>query len=75
MCVCASVCVCVCVCACVYLYVGIGKRVQCPWRPKDDTRSPETGVTDSFELTCGYWRFESGPLQKQIVSLTTKAPF
>jgi hypothetical protein len=29
-------------------------------------------VTDSFELPCGYWELNLGPLKEQPVLLTTK---
>jgi len=39
---------------------------------KEMTRSPGTGVTDSCELPCGCWELNSGPLQEQLVFLTTE---
>lgn len=38
-------------------------RVWFPWRPEEDVESPETKVTDSRELSCGYWKSNQGPLQ------------
>ena len=35
-------------------------------------RYPETGVTDSCELPCGYWELNLGPLKEQPVPLTTE---
>ena len=49
---------CALVCLCVCLCEGV--------------RSPGTGVTDSFELLCGCWKLNSGPLEKQSVLITTE---
>ena len=37
----------------------------------EDIRSPGTEVTDSCELPCGCWELNLGPLQGQLVILTT----
>jgi hypothetical protein len=33
--------------------------------------SPETGVADGCELPCGCWELNPGPLEEQLVFLTT----
>lgn len=35
--------------------------VWCLWRPKEDTRSPGTEITDSCKLPCGCWDSNLGP--------------
>ena len=35
----------------------------------EDARSPETGLTNSCELPCGYWKLNSRPFQEQQVLL------
>ena len=37
---------------------------------KEGIRSPRTGVTDSYELLCGCWELNPGPLEEQLVILT-----
>lgn len=34
-----------------------------PQRPQEDVRSLETGVTDSFDLPCGFWELNPGSLE------------
>jgi hypothetical protein len=41
---------------------------------REGIRSPETGVTDTPELSCGSWKSNPGPLVEQSVFLTTE-PF
>lgn len=57
--------------ACMYVCV-------CPMRPEEGVRFPRTCVTDSYELQCGCWVLNPGPLQKQsvilIVELTVELP-
>jgi hypothetical protein len=36
----------------------------------EGVRSPGREVTDSCELTCGYWELNPGPLEEQPVLLT-----
>lgn len=36
----------------------------------EGVRSPGREVTDSCELTCGYWELNPGPLKEQPVLLT-----
>ena len=38
-------------------------------------RSSGPGVTEDYELPCGCWELNSGPLQEQQVLLTTEPPF
>lgn len=45
---------------------------SCPWRPKEDVRSPGTGVTDSHEPSWGCWESNPDPLEEQPVFLTTE---
>jgi hypothetical protein len=33
---------------------------------------PGIGATDNYELTCGCWKLNLGPLKKQPVFLTTE---
>lgn len=37
---------------------------------REGIRSPETGVTDTPELSCGSWKSNPGPLVEQSVFLT-----
>lgn len=39
---------------------------------REGVRSPETGMTDSYELPCGCWELNPGPLEEQPVVLTTE---
>ena len=43
-----------------------------PWRPEEDTRTPETGVLDDCELSCRCWHSNSTPMQEQQMFLTTE---
>lgn len=58
------------------LYVCLRSTcVQCPRRPEEGTASPEIVVTDSGKSLCR-WYSESnaGPLEEQLVPLTTQPP-
>lgn len=43
---------------------------QVPVETKEDTRYPETGVTDGCEPPCGLWELSSCPLEDQLVPLS-----
>lgn len=45
--------------------------VQCPQQSEEGGVSPETVVTDAFELPCKDWESNQGPLEEQLVLLTT----
>ena len=45
--------------ACMYVCAACASG---PWRPEEDIRSPETGVTDDRKLPCGCWELKPGPL-------------
>ena len=36
--------------------------------------TPEEGITDASEPTCGCWELNLGPLEEQPVLLTTEPP-
>jgi hypothetical protein len=47
----------------------------CAWclkRLEEGIKSPGTGVTDDCEPSCGYWESNLGPLEEQLVPLTTE---
>jgi hypothetical protein len=46
------------------------KHAWCLQGPEEDISVPGTGVIDGFELPCGCWESNSGPLQEQLVLLT-----
>ena len=41
-------------------------------RPEEGIRAPGTGITDSYEPSCGCWKSKRGPLGEQPVLLTTR---
>ena len=49
--------------------------VWCPQRLEDGTGSPETGVADGCEPTCGCCESNPGSLEEQSVFLTAKPSF
>ena len=40
--------------------------IQGPLHPKEGGQPPGTGVTDSFQLPCGFWESNPGPLEELI---------
>lgn len=38
--------------------------MQYLWRPEEGIQSPGSEIIDSFELPCGIWNLNSGPLQE-----------
>ena len=40
------------------------------WRPEEDVRFPEIGITYVFKLPCGGWKSSPGPLDKKPVILS-----
>ena len=54
--------------ACIYVHCVYS---VCEKAPRKSTDSPGTGVTDSYEPSGG-WELNPGPLQKQLVLLTTE---
>lgn len=57
MCACAP---CVCV-------------TKCLWKLERALGAPGTGVIESCEQLCRYWELNLGPLQEQLVLLTTES--
>lgn len=53
----------VCVLSLYYMYT------QCPWRPAEGVRLPNTGVTDGCESLYGWWESNLGPLGEQSMLL------
>ena len=53
----------------VYVYHG---HSWCPLRPEKGFRSLETRIADSWELPCGCWELNSGPLEEIPVFLTAE---
>lgn len=49
--------------ACTYVYTPCDAWY--PRRPEEVIRVPGTGVTKDFELSCGCWKLNPGPLQEQ----------
>jgi hypothetical protein len=43
-----------------------------PQRSEERRRILETGVTDDYELPCGCWELNSGPLREQPGILTAE---
>jgi hypothetical protein len=41
-------------------------------RSEENTEFPETGVTNGFELPCGCWESNLGPLEEQPMLVTTE---
>lgn len=41
----------------------------------EDTRFPGSGVTDNCRLQCGCWELNPGPLEEQLVLITTMLSF
>ena len=52
--------------ACIYVH---HVNACCLWRPEESIRSPGTGVKDGYELPCGCWESNLGPLQGQCSDL------
>jgi hypothetical protein len=46
--------------------------IQYMWRPKEGTGSSEMGVTDHYELPCGWWAPNPSPTQEQQALLTVE---
>lgn len=40
--------------------------------PEKGVTFPETGMTDSCELPCGFWKSNSGPLEEPSVFLVSE---
>ena len=55
-----------CVFACIYVCVPCVCLV--PTEERIGVRSPETGVTDGCEPTCGFWEWNLGPLQDSALN-------
>lgn len=47
----------------------------CLWRPEEGIGFPRTGFAGSCEASCGFWEFNLGPLEEQLVILITKHCF
>lgn len=45
---------------------------QIPWRPEEGIVSPGTGIRDSWEPPCVRWESNPGPVEEQLMSLTTE---
>lgn len=43
-----------------------------PVEEGEDVGTPATGVLGAYELPCGYWQWNLGPLQDQQVLLTAE---
>jgi hypothetical protein len=59
-----------CLLACMYV------NHVCAWylqRPLESTGSLGTGVMDDWELPCGHWELNLGPLQEQHLLLTSES--
>ena len=56
---------CLQVCVCVHRM-----HAWCPRKPEEDTIAPGTGAKDGYELPCGCWELNSGPLDEQTKSLS-----
>jgi hypothetical protein len=39
--------------------------MQCPWKPEEGIKSPGIQVTAGYELLCGHWESNLGPLEKK----------
>jgi hypothetical protein len=48
-------------------------HVFCSWRPDKGFTCPGIEVTDSYELVCGCWDLNLGPLGGQQVLLTAQS--
>lgn len=46
----------------------------CPLRSDEDARAPETGVTDGYEVSRGFWESNPGLLREQPVLFSTEPP-
>lgn len=44
----------------------------CPRRPKEGLRTHGPGVTDSYDLSCGCWKSNPGPVDEEPVLLTAE---
>lgn len=53
----------------VYMYTTC---MQCPQKPEEGVRSPGTGVRDTCESLCRYWKMNPGSLQEHPKLLTQK---
>ena len=46
--------------------------LHCLWKPEEDITFPETEITDACEPLCGCQELNPGPLEEQLVFLTTE---
>lgn len=60
---------CISVCLCVCLYITY---VQCLPRPEEGIGSPGIGLTYCWEIPCGCWELDEGPLEEKPVLLTSE---
>lgn len=70
-----------CVCVCLmflFHFMCVNTWLVCMTaHPRELRRdyqiSPGTQVIDSCEVTCGFWELNPGPLQEQLMILTTES--
>lgn len=56
-------------------HVSVSMFAWCPEKPEEDIGYPETGLTNSCELPCGYWKLNSRPFQEQQVLLMIESSY
>lgn len=60
-----------CFTACIFVHCRYAWRQR---NPEEGIRSPWIIVTNGCEIPCGYWKSNMGPLQEELVLLSSESP-